>query len=157
MEKKRKNMVMTDAEIVRSWKEAKDRIAQVRILAELNVCSRDVIIEILKSNGIDGRQLPRKKKAAPFVLSDKPAGETAIPAEVEEETAEAPVPVDAEGEEKVIVVKPAEGIVAEALHFYRDDLVRTVDRIRDEYNEIMVSYANKINDIDMMIAGVKVG
>lgn len=98
MEKKRKNMVMTDAEIVRSWKEAKDRNAQVRILAELNVCSRDVIIEILKDNGIDGRQLPRKKKAAPFVLSDKPEGETAIPAEVEEETAEAPVPVDAEGD-----------------------------------------------------------
>ena len=154
MEKKRrKNMVMTDEDILRSWNEAKDRCAQARILADLNVCSVDEIIDILKAQGVDGRQLPRKKKAKPFLLSEgeavsAAADSTAVPEVVDDKVDEA-VP-------NVVQVAPADGIVAEALHFYRDDLVRTVDRIRDEYNEMMASYAHKISDIDMMIAGVKI-
>ena len=154
MEKKRKNMVMTDAEIVRSWKEAKDRNAQVRILVELNVCSRDKIIEILKDNGIDGRQLPRKKKAAPFVLSDKPEG--AVDAAVSEgeavcEITETPAAV----ESRIEVVDPCEGIVAEALEYYRADLVKTVAKLKAEYEAIVADYAAKISDIDMKLAGVR--
>ena len=153
MEKKRKNMVMTDAEIVRSWKEAKDCNAQVRILAELNVCSMDKIIEILKSNGIDGRQLPRKKKAAPFVLSDKPEG--AVEAASEGEAVCEITETTAAVETRIEVVDPCEGIVAEALEYYRADLVKTVAKLKEEYEAIVADYAAKISDIDMKLAGVR--
>ena len=56
------NMVlsMSNEEIYSSYMQAKDRIKQVKILAELNACPIDTIVEILKASGVDGRCLPRK-------------------------------------------------------------------------------------------------
>ena len=75
MEKTRKkNMVMTNEDIVRSYREAKDRRAQIKVLAELNVCPQELIIEILKEGGIDWRELPRarkKKEETAFALAEK--------------------------------------------------------------------------------------
>lgn len=59
-------MQMTDAEICRSYREAKDKRSQVGVLAELNVCSKDLIREILSRNGIDAPKPGRKA-----VLMDK--------------------------------------------------------------------------------------
>lgn len=46
-------MQMTEEEICRSFKEAKDHRKQVSILADLNCCSKDEIRKILMKNGID--------------------------------------------------------------------------------------------------------
>ena len=158
--KKRKNMVMTDEDILQSWNEAKDRCAQVQILADLNVCSVDKIIEILKAQGVDGRQLPRKKKAAPFVLSEGETASTVAEAVAEDVSEAVDETVDEAvteaGEVRIVPVDPAEGIVAEALEYYRRDLVRTIDKMKEEYEEIMAEYAHKINKIDMCLAGVKI-
>ena len=59
-------MQMSDAEIVRSYKNAKDKRSQVGVLAELNACSKDLIREILSRNGIDAPKPGRKA-----VLTDK--------------------------------------------------------------------------------------
>lgn len=48
-------MYMSNAEIVKEYKEAKDRAAQVRILADQNCCSTEQIIGILTASGIDHR------------------------------------------------------------------------------------------------------
>lgn len=48
-------MQMSNREIVNSYKEAKDRTQQVKILADLNCCPVEQIIGILTSNGIDHR------------------------------------------------------------------------------------------------------
>lgn len=54
-------LYMSDGDIVKEWREAKDRNHQIQILAELNSCSREEIIDILKRAGVDGRMLPRIK------------------------------------------------------------------------------------------------
>ena len=55
-------MMMSNDEIVRSFLEAKYRTKQVGILAELNACRKNDIIEILKQGGVDHRLLPRAKE-----------------------------------------------------------------------------------------------
>lgn len=54
-------MQMSEQEIVRDYLESKNKGKQVGILAELNACSKDKIIEILKAGGVDSRQLPRTR------------------------------------------------------------------------------------------------
>lgn len=48
-------MQMIDSEIVRSYKEAKDKAKQITILADLNTCTEEQIKMVLKAAGIDGR------------------------------------------------------------------------------------------------------
>lgn len=48
-------MYMSNADIVKEYKEAKDRALQVRILADQNCCSVEQIIGILTASGIDHR------------------------------------------------------------------------------------------------------
>lgn len=60
-------MYMSNAEIVKEYKEAKDKSLQVRILADQNCCSVEQIIGILTASGIDHRcfsQLRRKQNQA---------------------------------------------------------------------------------------------
>lgn len=57
-----KQLSMSAGEIVTNYKQAKDKKKQITILSQLNLCTTDEIIEILKANGIDGRSLPRTKK-----------------------------------------------------------------------------------------------
>lgn len=59
-------MQMDEGEITRKYKEAKNKNMQVEILADLNACSKDYIIEILVKNGIEAKQLPRKRNNAPL-------------------------------------------------------------------------------------------
>lgn len=58
-------MQMSDSEIVRSYKEAKDKRSQVGVLAELNACSKDYIREILQRNGINAPKPGRKSTTEP--------------------------------------------------------------------------------------------
>lgn len=48
-------MYMSNADIIKEYKEAKDRTAQVKILADQNCCSEERIIGILVDGGIDHR------------------------------------------------------------------------------------------------------
>lgn len=50
---------MSDEEIIMRYREAKDKRAQVNILAELNACDPDEIVSILRMSGMDHRYLPR--------------------------------------------------------------------------------------------------
>lgn len=71
-------MTMTKEEILRDYKTAKDPRAQVKILADLNLCKSEDIITILKEMGEDGRQfngLIQKKPKKPNEDKPKPAPE----------------------------------------------------------------------------------
>lgn len=46
-------MESSEKEIVRTYMMAKEKGKQIKILAELNCCSKEKIIEILKNNGVD--------------------------------------------------------------------------------------------------------
>ena len=55
-------MRMTENEIVRNYREAKNKREQVTILADLNRCCKEEIIDILLKNGVEQRELPQKRK-----------------------------------------------------------------------------------------------
>lgn len=52
-------MVMDKGEILRDYKAAADKTAQVKILADLNACSTEEIIDVLVEQGIERRRLSR--------------------------------------------------------------------------------------------------
>lgn len=59
------NLLMSPEKIASEWRQAKDKTKQIRILAELNLCPEAEIVAILKTQGVDGRQLPRKYQKPP--------------------------------------------------------------------------------------------
>lgn len=56
-------MYMTEADICQEYRQAKDKQAQIGILAELNLCTQDEIRALLVRNGFL-KDLPEKKPAA---------------------------------------------------------------------------------------------
>lgn len=65
-------MYMTEGEICRIYRHAKDRGEQIQILAELNCTGRDKIIRILIRNGEHVRiPLPTRGKPRKRELTDK--------------------------------------------------------------------------------------
>lgn len=77
-------MMMTDGEIVTSYREAKNKSAQIGILAELNATSEDIIKTILKSKGIDLRSANagKKKKSMEIEAADPVPGEAGYKKEI---------------------------------------------------------------------------
>lgn len=71
-------MTMTNEEIARDYRQAKDGLKQAKILAELNQCSKEKIVEILQEQGVkvDGRLLQKGKPKAP---TPKPAAQDPDP------------------------------------------------------------------------------
>ena len=53
---------MTDGEIVREYRTAKDKKAQIRIMAELTLKPKEEIVRILKENGCDVEEKRRGRK-----------------------------------------------------------------------------------------------
>lgn len=60
-------MTMTNEEIARDYRQAKDGLKQAKILADLNQCSKEKIVEILQEQDVkvDGRLLQKGKPKAP--------------------------------------------------------------------------------------------
>lgn len=86
-------MEMSNEEIVRRYRQAKNKRQQVNILAQLNSCEKDEIIEVLKQEGITDKQLPRSER------SDKGKKKSAEPAaEIRETEITAPSESDTEPE-----------------------------------------------------------
>lgn len=68
-------MIMTNDDIVKEYLEAKNRIAQIRILADENLCEKSEIVEILVEAGLEvPKQFLPKKKAAPEAPAATAAG-----------------------------------------------------------------------------------
>ena len=55
-------MEMTNSEIVRSYREAKDKGKQVKILSQLNLCEVGEILDILAKNGVKPQEMPRMRR-----------------------------------------------------------------------------------------------
>lgn len=65
---------MSEEEIVRNYRQAKEKTKQVQILADLNVCKPADIIEVLSQNGYTYEQLGRVAGAY-NVKKQKPASD----------------------------------------------------------------------------------
>lgn len=68
---------MTDFEICKSYREAKNPVGQLKILAELNACSQADIEEILKRNNEPLRKRQYKKDAKK--VTNKPVAKGTVP------------------------------------------------------------------------------
>lgn len=64
--KKGRELLMTPGEIVTSYRQAANPVAQLRVLADLNVCSKDDIIEVLAAQGVEvKKKAGRSRKKVP--------------------------------------------------------------------------------------------
>lgn len=83
-------MIMTEAEICKEYRESKKQNMQIGILAQLNLCKKADIIDILEKNGItvpkpaEKKQTTSNKTVTAKVVSKKPV-ESAKPVEVPQE------------------------------------------------------------------------
>lgn len=66
-------MEMSKERILAEYRQAKDKKKQIGILADLNACDQNKIMEILKEMGVPHRELPRNRGA-----NVTPAGEVII-------------------------------------------------------------------------------
>lgn len=105
-------MQMTDSEIVKSYKEAKEKKKQIEILSQLNACNVAKIREILIANGVQfpgpkpKKAKEEKTKVVAVISKDAPAPpvEKAIPEFVDK-------------------------VVQERLAFLRDTIAMTAERL----------------------------
>lgn len=68
-------MMMTEGEIVTSYRDAKNKKQQIEILADLNATTVDEIKAILKKRGIDLRSANSRAKKVVIEAADPVAGE----------------------------------------------------------------------------------
>lgn len=124
-------MEMTKEEIVKSYREAKDKRSQLCILADLNVCKEEKIREILIAGGIDGRQLPRRRKTVieeqtpmeEFEKQTREPEETSLHDECEDDTENEKCEFD-------------RLILRSALEKYRDDGKKMMDTLEKTLRDI---------------------
>lgn len=91
-------MEMTNEEILRSYRQAKDPREQITILSELNLCGTARIVEILTEGGVDPETLPKIKmtraprvdrlragrpKVTPKAVPKTPKDDTTLEKEIE--------------------------------------------------------------------------
>lgn len=126
-------MQMTNEEIVRSYKEAKHKGHQIGVLADLNVCPKEVIIEILVEGGISRQSFSRYMGANNI---------KAIKREVKAHEAKKRADDEA-------------AIVKEAVTALWDKLSAEYNALREEWEHIQAQYEHKLSIIEKML-GVEV-
>lgn len=67
-------MIMTNDDIVKEYLEAKNRMAQIRILADQNLCKKSEIVAVLVDAGVEVPKNCLPKKAAPEAPAATAAG-----------------------------------------------------------------------------------
>ncbi len=134
-------MQMTNGEIVASYRQAKNKKEQVKILAELNACNVEEITKILVEGGVAPNQLPRNR--------ENKAPEKSQPtytAPVVEVTADtAPPPMHKESPSDIIL---------QALQCYRADIEKRMAIEEEEHTARMSSYMKRLEQIDEIQGGM---
>lgn len=126
-----KQLEMTPEEIVRSYREALDKKHQLEVLADLNVCSKEVIRQVLIENGVRPQELPRQRKKAP----------AAVAAEVKA----------FEEDRKAALVREGLSVLRDKLSKEYDEVYREFERIKADFENIQAEYLGKINAIEVML------
>lgn len=75
-------MQMTDKEICKEYREAKNPNNQIKILAELNSTTVENVVEILKANNEPLRKRPYNRKAEPVKVFNKGAKKVKAPEQI---------------------------------------------------------------------------
>ena len=135
-------MEMTTDEIVRSFREAKDRRKQVTILAELNDCSVEEIRSTLVAGGINWRELPRAPRA----------GKTPNAATTEDPSESRKSPPQAEiAPEDGVCVNVDEEVILSALEAYKRQLEQEADTLKKEYEEKQAFISSRMQKVETIL------
>lgn len=135
-------MEMTTDEIVRSFREAKDRRKQVTILAELNDCSVEEIRSTLVAGGINWREFPRAPRA----------GKTPNAATTEDPSESRKSPPQAEIAPKDGVCMNAdEEVILSALEAYKRQLEQEADTLKKEYEEKQAFISSRMQKVETIL------
>lgn len=145
-------MQMTENEIVRNYRAAKNKTEQINILKDLNCCSKEEIIDILKRNGEKmGRYEPKSKEWIEKVRQAKTNKKTE---ELEIEAPEVEVEIKIEEPEPSLTApaeqaskEPLPEFVLNAVHesilkklgeieFYKDEIERMSARLEQLEQEV---------------------
>ena len=117
---------MSCGEIARSYRAAEDKKAQLKVLAELNLCSQQEIRDILIAEGVKPQELPRQRK------------KNKAPAEIVREV-------------KKHEASKKDDLIREALAMMREKVVAQIETFRTEYETIMAEYEGKLSQIDAIL------
>ena len=80
-------------EIIKAYKESKNKLQQIKILADLHVCTQKDIKDVLTEAGIDIEKRPYVRKAEVVTVNGKPQKVMAsMPAEEKPKTAKQAIP-----------------------------------------------------------------
>lgn len=130
-------MEMTDIEIVKSYRAAKEKKKQITILADLNLCQKEDIIAILVAGGVNRKELPReRKKKAPVAKS---LIETDMPSD-KENSATSPKFTDLQNT-----------LILLALQEYRCKLVKSIADEQSKHDEFMAYNSERVQEIDFIM------
>jgi len=69
---------MSEKEIVKNYKEAADKRNQIKILADMNCCSKEEIKDILRDNGIPEAELGKKGSGRPPKAKPAPTAKETV-------------------------------------------------------------------------------
>lgn len=136
-------MQMTHGEILVSYRQAKNKKEQVKILAELNACTQDEIKKILLETGADVRELPRNR-ATTAEVTTKPKPTYAAPT-VEITPTEGSVLPEKESPSEIVLL---------ALQVYRADIESRMAKEEEEHAARMSGYMKRLEQIDEIQGGM---
>jgi hypothetical protein len=122
-------MQMTNDEIVRSYKEAKHKGHQIEVLSDLNLCPKEMIIDILVEGGIDPRAFARYKGANNLKRVKK----------------------EVKTHEKKKRNEADKAIVNEALTLFKDKLSAEYEELKAEWERISAEYEYKLLAIERVL------
>lgn len=130
-------MVMTNEEILTMYRQAKSKKEQIGILADLNVCKSEDIINILVEGGEDKRvlaMLMAQKKRGPRAKKLKP-----------EETKAAEVTTTAAAAPSGVKVVPDVGLTAKMWSVFLSEITRHEVVLTAKDTEIMFGIAKLVS------------
>lgn len=127
-------MQMTNNEILADFRQAKDKKAQLKILADLNCCTQDEIRKRLLEAGCDEKEIPSKAKTK--------SKEAYVPPKVEVKKTEGRNPE-----------KPSD-IIMEALQLMRNDIVSRMAKAEEEFAAYIKDQMQRLERIDEIVGGI---
>lgn len=101
--------MMTNEEIIRDYKQAAAPMKQIGILADLNQCSRQDIVKILREAGCELPKLYDKKKVEKAVVEPELAVENPFDSEIVRELVRQKIELENENKKlKALIIKMIE-------------------------------------------------
>lgn len=122
-------MQMTNEEIVKSYNEANHKGQQIGVLADINVCPKEVIIDILVEGGVDPRAFSRYK------------GKNLVKA----------VKSEVKAHEKKKRSDDEAAIVNEAVMALWDKLTAEYNKLKAEWESLSAEYEHKLAIIERIL------